>query len=427
MYKLLIVVAFFIRLILMPISGHSDLLVINMFPGLLQKEQVIDILTYSKEEVRRENFSYYPPLVYYTIGFFQFSYKYFSDTFSPWMNQLREAYEGGFSGHTVDYIKKIENEMLFRDLFLAKSPYLFFDIACVFLLLKLIRKRVIAKGASILWLYNPILLYDTYIYGQFDTLPAFFVLLGFLLIAKSSQLGILAIGIAAAYKNYALFFIPILALIWGGSYLNKFKLMLLALLPTFIFAIPTLINTPSEAIFTVFNRILLTHKRPLEGWALYSPLVRYATFLTAYFLVVLLAFWMKIKNKWSISIGFCYISVLLLVTFAPRTQFHYLIWLTPLTILWFKDIKTASKVILIQAISFFSYKSLANQLQLGLFAPIDPDFFSNLPTFNSLIEQIIPYWIISTIGFITFHMFNFVLIGTILIKLLFKERTEDRK
>ena len=90
----------------MPISAHSDLLAINAFPDLIYKEHVVDILSYSKENVHREGFSYYPPLTYFTIGLLQFPYHLFSDTFSPWMTQLRVGFINDIKGQAVDYIAR---------------------------------------------------------------------------------------------------------------------------------------------------------------------------------------------------------------------------------------------------------------------------------------------------------------------------------
>jgi len=297
---------------------------------------------------------------------------------------------------------------------------LLFDIGCIFILTKFIKNKYLSKWAVILWLFNPILIYDSYIFGQFDLIPAFFVLLGFLLLRKNSTLAILSIGIAAAYKNYALFFIPPLVIIHGDSWKERLKLLLISLAPTFIFALPTIFNQPSEAPYAVINKVLVSSKKPLAGWAFYSQILRYALLLASYFLVLSSSLTLKIKNKWILSIGLSYISLLLLLTLTTRTSFHYLFWLTPLTILWFRKIRTIIVVIGIQTLSFASYKTLASQLQMGLFAPINPDYFYSLPTINSLIDHIVPYRIISTLGFLIFLIFNLYLILRVIYELLFK-------
>lgn len=419
-YILIFILAFVLRLILMPISAHSDLLSINMYPDLLVKEHIVDILSYSKEKVDRQNFSFYPPLTYYTIGIFQIPYSLVSDTFSQWMTQLRSESGKDFMGQTANELINSPNSMLYKDLFLAKLPYLFFDIASLFILYKFAKGKIISKSILLLWLFNPVLIYGTYIFGQFDTIPSFFVILGFYLLRKNPTLAILAIGIAAAYKNYALFFIPPISFIYGYNMKEKVKLILVGISPTLFFILPTLFSNPNQAIFAVFNKILIKSDTMLVGWALYSQYVRYGLLLLFYALVTVLALVLKIKDKWRFAISLCLISGLLLLTLAPRTSLHYLFWLTPLILLWFKNVKSAAIVTVVQFVSFASFKILANQLQLGLFAPINPIYFSQLPTFNGLIDQIIPYKIFSTFGFTIYHLFNFVLIFTVLKELFFQ-------
>ncbi|MBI3342078.1 hypothetical protein HY024_03060 [Candidatus Curtissbacteria bacterium] len=425
-YAFLVALALVVRLILMSIAAHNDLFVINMFPSLLWRENVVDILSYSKNEVNRAGFSFYPPLTYYTLSLFQYSYQLFSDTFIPWTDSLRHLYEGGFQGREADYIKIVANPNLQRDIFLAKTPYLIFDIGCILLLIVYIRKKLLDKKILILWLFNPVLLYGAYIFGQFDIIPTFFILLGFLLIRKRFALGILSIGVAGAFKNYAFVFIFVLAFIYGKTLLDKIKLTIVGFIPTIIFAVPTLINNPNQAIFAVFNRILVQSKRPLKGWALYSQILHYLALVSSYFIVTILAPLFSIKDKWRLSIGVCCILILLVLTLAPKTSFHYLFWTFPLIILWFREFKISAIILVVQTISFASYKILAPELQAGLFTPLGPGFY-NLPTFNQLIDQIIPYRLVSSTGFLIFFFFNFWIISTIILNLIFSTEIAKRK
>ncbi|MDO8487481.1 MAG: hypothetical protein Q7S45_04255 [Candidatus Curtissbacteria bacterium] len=411
----------------MPFSAHSDFYVINMFPSLLWRENVVDILSYSRQEVNRPGFSYYPPLTYFTLSVFQFLYQPFSNTFIPWVDQLRSLYVGGFRGTEADYIKLVDNPFIFRDIFLGKTPYLIFDIGCVLALVAFIRRRYIDKKIVLLWLFNPVLLYGAYIFGQFDIIPAFFILLGFLLIDKNPSLGLFTVGIAGAFKNYSFVFIIPLAGIYGRSLKDKAKLALIGFVPSFIFATPTIINSPSDAVFAFFNGIILQSKRPLEGWPLYSQLLRYTALAFSYFSITLLFSLTTIKNKWRLSVGVCCIAILLVLTLVPRTSFHYLFWAFPLIILWFRGFKVCTSILLIQTISFASYKILAPQLQAGLFVPINPDYFHSLPTFNYLLGQIIPYRIISTAGFLIFLSLNLYLIARIIYEITFKSEVSLRK
>lgn len=414
-----------IKLILMPISVHSDLFAIEIFPPLLLKEHVIDIFSY----LDKKNLSYfYPPLSYYSFAIFEHIIHFFSNTYLDWMDNMRIAYLNGLQGQAVAYIKAAPNANILRDLFLAKTPYLLFDIASLIILLKFTKERFIKNKSVILWMVNPVVIYATYIFGQFDIIVLFFIILGFYLIKKNTKLAFLVLGIAGALKTYPFIIVLPTALIYGKDFKDKLKLLIIAFTPFVISIVPTLINSPQLVLFTFFPNSMFHYKQPFEGWLKYSQLAKYGLLAISYVFILALSMHLKLKDKLRASIGISLVVVLLALTLAARTHFHYLIWEMPLMILWFRsNLKFLTVVILIQTISFASYKILANQLQLGLFAPLNPNYFPMLPTFNSLINQLIPYRIISTIGFLTFTLINIYLIFSIFTSLLFKAETEKRQ
>ena len=423
-YVSLIIVALLIRIFLMPVSVHSDLFSISVFPPLLFKEGVVDIFSYVRANINQANFQYYPPLTYFTLAAFHFTYPIFSDSFIDWMHQIRILEAEGIEGQAYYYITNAPNPYIFRDIFLAKFPYLVFDIGAVFVLIKFLKKNLVSKYAIIIWLLNPILLYGVYIFGQLEAIPIFFILLGFLLLLKNPYSAVFFLGIAAAYKNYAFIFTLPVILIYGDSLKKKLILLAISALPSLVFIVPTVLNNINEAIFALTPKSFFYYKRELAGWALYSQILRYSATLVAYSFTLFLAKSLRLKNKFALSVGLCLCAMLLLITLAPRTHFHYLLWFTPLLFLWFKRVKTIIIVILVQTLSFASYKILAPHLQLGLLAPLDPAYFASLSTFNAIIEQYIPYRIISTTGFLTFTFTNFLIVIFIFKYLIFESKTK---
>lgn len=426
-YFLLVVVALLVRLALMPLSGHSDLFAISAYPSLLFQEGVVDIFSYVRASPNQINFQYYPPLTYFTLSAFHYTYPFFSDTFIDWMRQIRSLEARGLDVQANYYIINSSNPHIFKDLFLAKFPYLVFDIGAVIILTKFLKKKLVSKDAIIIWLLNPILLYGVYIFGQFEAIPNFFILVGFFLLLKNPYMAVFFLGVAAAYKNYSFIFILPTILIYGDSLKKKLILIAISLLPSIIFIIPTALNNMNEVIFTFVPKSFLHYKRELTGWALYSQILRYLAALVSYVSILLLAKTLRVKNKFALSVGLSLCAMLLLITLAPRTHFHYLLWFTPLLFLWFKRTKTLMLVILIQTLSFASYQILAPELQVGLFAPINPDYFYSLPTFNDIINHLLPYRIVSTIGFFVFLIFNFYLIYKIIYELLFNAEVDSAK
>lgn len=422
MFKFLVVLAVLIRLILMPIAAHSDLFFINMFPNLVKTSGVFDITGHIQENFGMRNYTYYSPVVYFTFAAFQFTYNIASNTFFPWMSQLYNLELNAFEGQAADFIRSSYNPHIYKDLFLAKLPYLIFDVASIFILIKLVKEKFFKKAIVLLWLFNPVNLYSTYLMGQFDIIPVFFTLLGFLSLKKNPKLCLLLLGIAAAFKNYAFIFILPVSIIYGKNWSARLKLLAIGVAPYLITLVPTAISNLEQAIFQILPKVYLHYRKPLEGWALYSQIIKYLILLFSYIFILAIAWTLKVKNKWRFATAISLISILLVYAIAPRISFHYLMWGVPLVILWFKDVRIASYIIAAQAIGLASYKLLANHLQLGLFSPLNPDYFSRLPTLNSIIDKYLPYSIISAVGFFFFMILNLVLIVKILNNLLFKSQ-----
>ncbi len=426
MFKQFVFLAILIRLIIMPISAHSDLFFINIFPNLLVSKGVFDIPTYVQDNFASRNYTYYSPLTYYTFALSQVVYSSISGSFSNWMSQLYNLELNGFQGQATDFIRTTNNPHIFRDIFLAKTPYLIFDIATVLILLRFIKERILKKTVILLWLFNPVNLYATYLMGQFDIIPTFFILIGFYCLRKKLIAGLLLLGIAAAYKNFALLFIIPTAIIYGDTWTKRLRLIFIGLTPYMLFLLPTIISNFQQTVYLVIPKVYLHYRKPLEDWALYSQIIKYFLLLASYLFILLLSFYLKIKDKWTFAVSASFASILLVFALAPRISFHYLLWATPLIFLWSKKTKLAAIIIFIQAVNLASYKLLANHLQLGLFAPLNPDYFSKLPTVNSLVDRIFPYYIVSSIGFFIFLFFNLYLVIKILIYLSFRSEVKTK-
>lgn len=148
----------------------------------------------------------YPPLAYYSHAvFMKFTYPLISDkTF--W--QL--IYDMG--GLTKD-------NNLFVLLITLKLPYIVADLVGLYVLNKILDSKHRFWG-SILWLVNPITIYSAYMLGQFDVYISLFIMLAILATQKKKTLwaGVF-IGLAALYKPFPLFMLPML----GETFKDKVK------------------------------------------------------------------------------------------------------------------------------------------------------------------------------------------------------------
>ena len=75
----------------------------------------------------------------------------------------------------VDYGFFLNDPNIYRHLFFFKLPYLLFDIATAFVIWNFIDKPEYRKIALLLWLFNPLTLFSTYIFGRFEVIGLFFL------------------------------------------------------------------------------------------------------------------------------------------------------------------------------------------------------------------------------------------------------------
>lgn len=230
-------VGLLIRLLVMPFTGHWDIRGINFavynlpFKGIANVYEVAahDPVDYIVNVNFSREYFIYPPLTYFTLGSF--------------MTILKPLYGSEFvnwiQGYGNDITSVITHPQVYRYLFLMKIPYLFFDICILLLLRRFFSKPKDKHNAMKYWWLNPIVIFLPYVWGQFDLIPAFFVLWGIFYVNKSKPiLGALLFGIGAAFKNYPLMLLPILAVISGKSIKDMAKIMLAGVLPFILTTLP---------------------------------------------------------------------------------------------------------------------------------------------------------------------------------------------
>jgi len=75
----------------------------------------------------------------------------------------------------VDYGFFLNDPNIYRHLFFFKLPYLLFDIATALVIWKFIDKPEHRRIALLIWLFNPLTLFATYIFGRFEVISLFFL------------------------------------------------------------------------------------------------------------------------------------------------------------------------------------------------------------------------------------------------------------
>ncbi len=98
---------------------------------------------------------------------------------------------------------------------LLKLPYLAFDLGVAILLLWVVKDPGRAMTAMKLWAFNPVAIFTSYFMGQFDVVPVFFVLLGFYYYRmERPTASTLALALAILFKIFAIFIAPVFLILY---------------------------------------------------------------------------------------------------------------------------------------------------------------------------------------------------------------------
>lgn len=339
---IIITLGLILRIILSLSTSHSDMQVFAKAGKIVASGNILNLYDFTSSSAVLN----YPPLIYLYHGLFRFLF-------------------GG-----------IENPLV------LKFPYLIFDALAAVTLYKLFnarREKILALG---LWVFNPVSLYATYMMGQFDIIPTFFIILSVYLAVKNKlYLAALALGFGIAFKISPLFLI-IPLLIFGKSIGEKMKLLFLALAPYLLTIIPYLSSHSFRitALFANQNSKSLYANLPVSGG---ESILLFPAFLLFFYLVI----WL---HKPGIDIAKLYLIPLLL--FFIFTHYHpqWLIWITPLLIL--ELVKSGFRNWLPNILIFLSWFAslffFDPSLTVGIFAPVAP-----------LLRDLPSIWILLNISF----------------------------
>jgi hypothetical protein len=352
-----------LRLVLMPLTLHPDLWGHSLTAYFFAYEGRLDIYDFlaglSQEHPLVRNFGVtdifiYPPLTYFTLGIFRVLVKPFTDpAFIPQlMNNPAQVYS---------------NPGLFQHLFLFKIPYLFVDIGLAFILANLFKQQKRKKLAFGLWMFNPLVLYTTFMIGQLDLLPTFFCVLAvYLAMKEKKDFSLVSLGIGGSYKMFPLLFIPPAAFVLGKNLKERIRLLILGFLPFFVFIAPYLNSKAFRAmvLFSPKSQKMLFMGWPVSGAEVVYPFI--------FFLVIIYLFAYYFKKKIPLSTYF--LAILLLIYSVTHFHPQWFLWVTPFLI-W-EALKNNFKNALLSLILFLCWLAITlffePSLSFGLFNPIWP-------------------------------------------------------
>ena len=354
----ILIVAILIRLFLALSTFHPDIQSFNLSGKIVASGNILNLYDFlpslpDGDPVKNLAVFNYPPSIYIFNGIFNFIFNIFGLPINQFL---------------LDSPSNYGNILFNLHILLLKLPYLLFDLAIVFVLLRLFENRKNGKLATILWLFNPINLYATYMMGQFDVIPTFFTVISIYFVSKNKlNLAALFLGGGIAFKLYPIFLlIPLIVL--GKNSWERIKLIILTIVPYILTILPYLPSHDfrSTALFASQSSKSLYAAIPVSGG---ESILLFPVFLIFFYLLIFI-------NK-NITIWKNYLISLLL--FFIFTHYHpqWLIWLTPFLIMDlvlnnFKHIVAVGIIFTSFIGSLFFFDS---SLTVNMFAPIAPNLY----------------------------------------------------
>ena len=367
----------FMRLLLIPWTGHSDLFFIFGTPFHFLNDGVFDIYQHLAEYFSAPSASEYSyqPLHYFVFGLWSGLTQLFADPeYSIWMRQAIEQFpvilrdgEAAFSYPGA--------EAKFKILFLWKMLYLACDFLILFLILKIIKEEEERASYISWWAGSVVLLYSQYLFGQCGIVPVAIMVLGVHLykVTNNTQWMGLCFALSVPFKLFTLVLLPLPFLLAKGSQ-EKIKTAFWILIPLLALYLPFVIHSGNLVLFRMTSGLGSSYSEGLAwGWVLMLS----KGFQILGYLAVFYHAGFRYRDNFEDILRYVFICLLLLL--CVPLKIHYYAWITPFWFLFFnKHKKYASIYGVIVFLLFFANLS-DKQTFLGLLAPLAPDFFMSFP------------------------------------------------
>ncbi len=406
--QLLLLVALAIRLAVMPFSLHSDLLFIHQYPTFLLSDGVWNIYQYIQETYResqlQHGWNYYPPLTYITIVAWQYTVAIFDKSFSSFLSAYA-AFELKGGQTLAQFFSSAHFPNLFRHLFLMKFPYLLFELLIVVAYLRIPGAKSEKSNRLFFWLLNPLVIYATYAFGQMDMMPAALTLLAVTTLGvaggpisfQRKGVCVLLLSIAASFKLYPLLLLPPTILLIEPLWKRRILLSFISVLPLVVLTIPFVANGFNPLTIWYPTFVVSSVEVTLVGR------IKQVLFVVLYGAACALSYYNAGKPNVRTIAGVFILILGALLTLTHFTSLHYLLWLLPFLPLYFASVRRLYLLSWVLFICLLGFKVMARQHQLGLFVPVDPLYFSSLPSLVEFIGRWVPRRLVSDSTYIIYH------------------------
>jgi uridine kinase/Gpi18-like mannosyltransferase len=270
----------------------------------------------------------------------------------------------------------VSNSLTHADLFMLRIPLLFADIGILVILLSWFKKQT----KEVLWLYwmSPVLMYISYVHGQLDAIPIFFLFVFLYFLFKEYDIAaLLSLGLAISTKTGMLVVLPFVLLYLLKERKGWYMSFLKVCIPIVVFVIFNYQYLQSKG----FIEIVLKTK---EEFKVFDLVVSYTPSLVLYvipviFVVLLFRFYTfkrYSRNLFMVFLGFSFFALTLCI---PPMQGWYF-WVIPFAIYFYVQANTEERLLLyvLSAAYFIYFACIEKSDYFAVFAA-SSDTISALP------------------------------------------------
>ncbi len=289
----------------------------------------------------------------------------------------------------ISWISFNSSYNVFTVLTLFKILYLIFDIACMFLILRISFDGEPEKKLQVFkfWIFNPIIIFVLYIFARHDIIAMFITLIAILLAKKDRKYwAIIILGLSIALRFFPILILPVLVLYLVRTKKDYIMLSLAGVSGIAAVEILCRFYFGKSVILPLLNaqhfEYLLTPKLDLVTGSHGSIFI-----FIAVYIVIILSFLQIKKKSFDILLNYCaiiYLAYLGICFFHPQ----YMIWVVPFLIIIFVRRKSLLYYHWIQfALLIILLIYWGDLVTKYVLAPIDYKYFVYLTGIIPIIER----------------------------------------
>ncbi|MFQ5673897.1 MAG: hypothetical protein ACE5G9_12480 [Nitrospinales bacterium] len=312
--------------------------------------------------------NYYPPLAMIFFGGIQALFGFLVPPFEAFTHLLLNG----------NMKLLFTSNHMFLSLFLMKLPYLVVEWLLIRTCWKMFPSEEEKKKVAVFWVVNPVVIYGTYMMGQFDVIPAYCIVLAcyYAMRPGKEHYACLSLSVGGLFKLVPFIFIPMVLFIAARSAKDFFRLSLYAIVPALVIYTGFYMVT-GDAVIRQFVD-LSSSFRITGGHS--TLLLRFCQF-GAYALVCHhVLFVSRGKLNYSLLVQYCLIVQMAIFWGLTVHSTHYFIWGIPVFILYVLENPAWQKPFYFFLAAIFLCGLKSRSTAMGIFAPVNPELFMSFPS-----------------------------------------------